>query len=111
MKKSDYFGKVEADLVWKPWGIETPEREWRFHPKRRWRFDYAWVGLQVAVEIDGAIWAGGRHTRSYGFLADMEKRNEAQRMGWNVYHFTPQQLKDGSAQRFIKQVMEAKNDH
>lgn len=42
-------------------------REHRFHPARRWRFDFAWPELLFAVEVEGGIWTGGRHNRGSGF--------------------------------------------
>jgi len=36
-----------------------PVREYRFHPKRKWRFDFAWPDCQVAVEIEGGVWRAG----------------------------------------------------
>ena len=65
-------------------------KEHRFHPVRRWRFDYAIPSLKIAIEIDGAVWAagGGRHNRAAGYIADMEKLNTAASMGWLVLRFT-----------------------
>jgi len=39
----------------------------------------------IAVEIEGGVWTGGRHTRGAGFRQDMEKYNEATAMGWRVF--------------------------
>ena len=73
-------------------GDELPfEREYRFHPARRWRFDFAWPDRRVAVEIDGNAWhvrGGGRHAQD----ADREKHNEAVLAGWAVFHLSPQQI-------------------
>lgn len=93
------------DLVWGVYGIQTPEREYRFCPTRRWRFDYAFVDRKIGIEIEGGVWTGGRHTRGSGFLGDMEKYNEAGKMGWRVFRFTPQELKNGKAQTFMKKVL------
>jgi hypothetical protein len=46
----------------------------------------------VALEIEGGIFSGGGHVRGYGFLKNMEKYNEATRMGWKVYRLIPEQL-------------------
>lgn len=71
------------------------EFEYRFHPRRKWRFDVAWSERMIAVEIDGGVWVQGRHSRGAGQVADNEKINVAQSMGWDVYRFTPQQVKQG----------------
>lgn len=94
-----------ADLIWEVYGIETPQAEYRFHPDRRWRFDYCWPSQSIAVEIEGGVWSGGRHTRGSGFLKDMEKYNEAGRLGFRVFRFTPRQLKTGEAQNFMSRVL------
>lgn len=96
------------DLTWRPFGIPTPEAEFKFHPTRKWRFDYCWRDKQIAVEIEGAIWARGRHTRGAGYLADMDKYNAAALLGWRVFRFTPQQLKTGEAQNFMNYVFKPK---
>jgi very-short-patch-repair endonuclease len=73
-------------------GIERPEREYRFTPFRRWRFDYAWPYKMVAMEIEGGAWCYGRHNRASGFIKDMEKYTEAAILGWRVLRITPEKL-------------------
>ena len=70
--------------------------EHRFHPARRWRFDAAYPSRKIAVELDGGVYAGGRHVRGAGFEKDCEKINEAQVLGWNVYRFTTRQMHAGA---------------
>lgn len=67
-------------------------KEFRFHPKRLWRFDYAIPDHKIALEVEGGVWTNGRHTRSQGFLGDMEKYNTATLMGWRVLRTTPTEL-------------------
>jgi very-short-patch-repair endonuclease len=62
---------------------EAAEREYRFHPTRKWRFDFAWPAYKVAVEIDGR----GRHQTVDGVRKDCEKHNEAVILGWAVLRF------------------------
>ena len=63
--------------------------EWKFHPTRKWRFDYARPDLKIAIEIDGGVFTGGRHSGGIGQVKDWEKLNEAAVMGWCVLHTTP----------------------
>jgi hypothetical protein len=72
-------------------GLPDLVPEYRFHPKRKWRFDFAWPASRIAVEINGGVWVQGRHNRGKGYLADLEKMNAAQAAGWRVGQFTPQQ--------------------
>lgn len=78
-------------------GLPEPEREYHFHPTRDWRADFAWPASRLLVEIEGAVWTGGRHTRGGGFSEDCEKYAEATLRGWRVLRFTPTQVKGGYA--------------
>ena len=62
-------------------------KEFRFHPVRRWRFDYAIPEALVAIEVEGGIYAGGRHVRGAGYEKDCQKYNEAQLLGWIVLRY------------------------
>ena len=73
-------------------GLPAPVREHRFHPVRRWRFDYAWIDHKVALEVEGGVWTGGRHTRGAGFVGDLEKYNAAVVAGWRVVRVVPGKL-------------------
>lgn len=69
--------------------------EYRFEPKRKWRFDFANTQHQIAIEIEGGVFqkGGGRHNRGSGFVGDIEKYNHAQCLGWIVLRFTTSQVK------------------
>jgi len=75
-------------LLIKSENILLPESEYKFHPTRKWRFDFAWPTLKIAVELEGAVWIQGRHTRGSGFIKDMEKYNAAVILGWKVLRYT-----------------------
>jgi very-short-patch-repair endonuclease len=87
-----------------------PVREYQFHAIRKWRFDFAWPDIRLAVEIEGGIWTGGRHTRGKGFVGDCEKYNEASLMGWTVLRFPVDQIASGEALQFIEKALKQKED-
>lgn len=73
------------------------EKEYRFHPERRFRFDYALPDYQIAIEIQGGTWTRGKHVRGKGYERDCEKLNLAQSMGWRVLWYTPQMIENDLA--------------
>jgi very-short-patch-repair endonuclease len=68
------------------------EREYRFCPQRRWRFDLAHPATKVAVELHGGIWQYGRHNHPSTFPKDREKINAAVADGWRVFEFVTSQI-------------------
>lgn len=71
------------------------QTEYRFHPTRKWRFDYADPENKIAVEIDGGAFIQGRHTRGLGFIKDQDKCNAAVVLGWRVFRYsTVKQMAD-----------------
>jgi very-short-patch-repair endonuclease len=86
-------------------GVSEPQREYKFHGMRRWRFDLAWPGQKLAVEVDGGVWIAGRHTRGAGFEADCVKGAAALILGWRVLHVTPGQITKGFALAWIEQAL------
>lgn len=87
-------------------GLPAPELELRFAPPRRWRFDFAWVGYKLALEVDGGGWINGRHSRGSGIEKDAEKFAEAAILGWTVIRVTPRMVNDGTALDYIKRLLE-----
>lgn len=100
--------------------VPEPYRQHRFHPSRRWMFDFAWPILEaaprgkmpmrmggLAVEVDGGTFSGGRHVRGKGHEADAEKRNEAQLAGWRVIVVTGATIRNGQAVNWILRGMDA----
>lgn len=85
--------------------LPVPVGEHRFHPTRRWRFDWAWTEQKVALEIDGGIWVQGRHTRGSGRARDMTKFSEAAIFGWRILYCTPDQVADGSVMGMLKRAL------
>jgi len=87
--------------------IEGWVREFRFLKKRRFRFDFAWPDLKVAIEIQGGIHLGhrGGHSSAEGLARDMLKFNYAQIAGWRVLLFTGKDVKTGWAMSWIVEML------
>lgn len=81
-------------------GQPEPVTEYRFHPSRRWRFDFAWPKLRLAVEIEGGLYhgRGGGHVSVNGFIGDCEKYNAATLLGWRVLRYTERCLRQRPVQ-------------
>ena len=97
---------LTTDYRWKALRLPEPVTEYRFHPTRLWRFDYAWPERRIALEVEGGIWSAGRHTRGSGFRRDMDKYNEAGRLGWRVFRYDTDRFKTGEAHQFMKTVLQ-----
>ena len=67
--------------------LPKPEREYRFHPERQWRLDFAWPDQRVGVEIQGGTYRKGGHSTGAGIRRDQEKLNAAQELGWRLLQF------------------------
>jgi hypothetical protein len=86
-------------------GLMRPVREFKFHPKRKWRFDLAWTDRKIAVEIEGGVYTRGRHVRPIGFINDIEKYNAAVMLNWKLFRVTPQMIESGSALSLIIEAL------
>lgn len=100
-------------------GLPEPEREFRFHPTRRWRFDFAWPDKKLAVEVEGITYFGknkngtmrlGRHQTAKGITGDCEKYGEAMLLGWNVYRCTQEFVKNGTAIDMVQKLIAATSE-
>ena len=89
---------------------QVPTPEHRFHESRRWRFDYAFVTQRVALEVEGGVWSGGRHTRPRGFLGDIEKYNAAAVAGWLVLRCTPDTLTTTATLDLLRRALAFRSD-
>jgi very-short-patch-repair endonuclease len=78
-------------------------RELQFDSARRWRFDFAWPELLVAVEVEGGQWIGGHG--GVRFEQDCEKYAEAAIRGWSVIRVTTEMVDDGRAVGLIGRAL------
>lgn len=89
-------------------GLPDPVREYRFAPPRKWRFDYAWPDHKIALEYEGGVWTGGRHTRPKGYSADCEKYSRAAILGWCVIRVTEGMVAHGMAVELLEEAFNAR---
>lgn len=90
-------------------GLPAPVPEHRFHPIRRWRFDWAWPERKIALEYEGGTWNRGRHVRAGGYSADCEKYSEAAILGWVVIRVTSEMVSSGLAMTLLHRAFDAQN--
>jgi len=90
-------------LLWRVAQGPPLEREFRFHPHRKWRADFAHVASRTLIEIEGGIFlaGGGRHNRGGGYAKDAEKYLEAVLAGWTVLRLTQVQLELDLIERIV----------
>lgn len=79
---------------WLGHAYPEPEREFHFHPVRRWKFDFAWPAALVAVEVEGGVFreGGGAHSHPTNIIRDIEKYNTAAFMGWIVVRMAEREI-------------------
>lgn len=68
----------------------------RFHPERKWTFDFCWPEAMLAVELEGFGSGGdiGRHQSFTGYRGDCEKYTAAVLNGWRVLRFMSAEKKN-----------------
>ena len=105
---NEQVAKLQAETKLHLQGLPPYVTEHRFHPTRRWRFDYCWPELKIAVEVHGGTYTNGRHTRGLGFTGDREKMNEAAIYGWTVLEVTTAHVRSGQMRQWLDRIFEHK---
>lgn len=113
-QKSRLEEKVASDLA--ALGLmDGCERQYRFHPTRRWKIDFAWPKWSVgdwyepfAIEVNGGTYLQGRHrgahSRGSRQRQDYEKWSEMSLMGWTLLLVDSKDVKEG---RHVELVLRA----
>ncbi len=121
VKRTGRYNPKIVLAYFKECGLPEPGLEYKFHPERRWRFDFAWPDWRVsngkesdpygglALEVQGGIWSMGRHNRGAAMLKEWEKLNEAAAMGWRVLYFQPSDLCLIETVETIKRCLQSEN--
>lgn len=90
--KSKLEEKVWSDLV--AMGLhEGCQRQYKFHPDRQWKADFAWCKSEygptyIMLEVNGGTYIQGSnrgaHSRGPRQREDYEKWSEASLLGWTL---------------------------
>jgi len=87
-------------------GLPAPVQQHYFHPTRKWRFDFAWPDIRLAVELHGGIWRKkGAHNTGKAIHRDCEKSRAATKLGWTVLAYTTKDMEERPVQ-VIEEVAE-----
>jgi hypothetical protein len=111
--------KPEALLVAQIKGANLPlpkygKEQVRLYPRKLlpgrqklvpFRFDLAWDGPKLAVEVMGGTWVNGAHNRGATYERDCEKLAEAQIQGWVVLKVTTDMVESGRALDLIRDAL------
>lgn len=97
------------------YGLPEPQKEYIFHPVRKWRFDYCWPRHKIALEVEGGIFGHtkkngvksktGAHSSITGILRDIEKYNAAAEHGWRILRVTPDDLLKTKTLELLKRIL------
>ncbi len=87
------------------------QREFVFHPTRKWRLDAADPETLVGVEYDGFVgasqgYANVGHTSINSMKRDAEKANEAALHGWILIRVNAETVKNGKAWDAVVRALE-----
>ena len=67
-------------------------QEFKFHPKRKWRFDFACPVYKIAVEFEGGVFTEGGHVHGAMYSKNCDKYNAATILGWHILRYTAKHL-------------------
>lgn len=105
MAKRSYWEQIMLALI-KAEKLPEPIQEYKFCEDRKWRADFLWVKEKVILEVNGAIWTFGRHTRGgRGYLNECEKTNTATLLGFKVLNVCPEHINSGQAITWLREAL------
>jgi very-short-patch-repair endonuclease len=108
-KKSKKYSSVPA-YFWKINGLPIPCAEYKFHPTRKWRFDFCYPENKLAIEIEGGIFSKGRHVQGAGYIGDMQKYNAATLLGYRILRYQPGKINFDEIKQALKLRRDNKNE-
>ena len=87
-------------------GVPAPERQYKMLSGNRYRADFAFPAILLAVEVDGGAWLGahGGHTSAAGMERDRIRDARCMLAGWTVLRVTASMIEDNSAAYYTEQL-------
>ena len=78
--------------IWRTLNGPDLLREYRFHPVRKWKFDFVHVKSSTAIEVNGGLWIKSGHSTGSGIGRDYEKANAAILCGYQLFQLSSDML-------------------
>ena len=86
-------------------GLAPFLRDALFIKGRKFRADFWWPELRLALEVDGGVWLPrSGHTSGTGYTSDRERDVEALLQGIVTVRYTSDQVRDGYAISTFKRI-------
>jgi hypothetical protein len=100
---------VENLLFWQieRRGLLIPARQYRWHPTREFRADFAYpqAYLRLLIQVQGGTWVGRGHGQGSGIERDAEWACEAAIYGWYLLPVTSSMVRTGDAVDRIERAL------
>jgi very-short-patch-repair endonuclease len=93
--EKQFWDQIVAD------GIPLPLRQQPYLVGSRHTLDFSWPARRIGVEVQGMV-----HRIKKGFKGDIVKRAQGLLQGWRVLEVGGQQIRDGTAIKWLKRLME-----
>lgn len=83
------------------------QREYAFHPTRKFRADFYLADYRLLIEVEGGTKGKSRHTSHKGYSRDQDKYNAAAILGFSRLAFTTEQVCNGTAIQTIETFIQS----
>lgn len=80
--------------------------EYKFHPARRFRLDFAHLPSKTGIEINGGVWVKSKHSSGVGIQRDYEKQLIAASIGWVILPLSAASIQSDAALKLVRQAIE-----
>jgi hypothetical protein len=122
---------LERDMAFRLARLSVPpwQRDYVFHPSRKWELDFAWPDLLIYVSVEGGISKSSHRTvaniykkmvingrvvrvkvgEKDGYSDDLEKHTEAAILGWLGVRVSRRMIESGLATELVRRAFQIRN--